>query len=64
MAIYSERSLERGKLWCLFWMVPHQEVFLCTLSPVINVCQKLAKFATNVGLVNYMYLGVYYREVA
>ena len=31
-----------------FWMISHQE---------------LAKFAADVGLVNYMYLGVSYREM-
>lgn len=38
----------KGDSWVSFWMISHQE---------------LAKFAADVVLVNYMYLGVSYREM-
>lgn len=57
-------ALVKGEPLVSFWMISHQEVFLCILLPVMNVCQKPAKFATDVGLINYTYLGVYNREVA
>lgn len=46
--MYSERSPVKGDSRVSFWMISHQE---------------LAKFAADVGLVNYMYLGVSYREM-